>query len=433
MGYAMDIEAIRKDWVGRVIDGKYTLLQWLGGSEWSGVFLTELPGPPAQKAAIKLILADDKDAEAYIADWAVTISLSHPHLVRLLDTGRCQTDTVSLLYAVTEYADEILAQILPERPLTPVETGEMLDPVLDALTYLHSRGFVHGHVKPANILVVGDQLKLSSDSLQVAGERGRRLGTLSVYDAPEVATEMISPSADLWSLGVTMVEALTQAPAVWDRSTQKDPIVPESVPEPFAGMVQDCLQADPERRCNLSNLKARLGAAQSAPSAPRRAGRALTKKFRVTAIAAAVLVLIAVLAALQLRSHRIESAFQTVDRLVTGRPSAVHATQGSAGATVKGAVARQVMPDVSDEASETIQGQVDVRVRVTVNPNGDVSNAAFDAPPSSRYFSNLALQAARSWKFKPAYVGGQAVPSVWVLRFQFRRTTRGVTYAETAP
>ena len=64
----MTTAAIRSDWVGRIIDGRFTLLQWLGGSEWSGVYLTELQGPRSQKVAIKLIPADAGDAEAYIAE-----------------------------------------------------------------------------------------------------------------------------------------------------------------------------------------------------------------------------------------------------------------------------------------------------------------------------------------------------------------------------
>ena len=80
---AMNTAAIRSDWVGRVIDGRFTLLQWLGGSEWGGVFLTELQGYGSQKAAIKLIPTDAGDAEAQIAGWAATTTLSHPHLMRL--------------------------------------------------------------------------------------------------------------------------------------------------------------------------------------------------------------------------------------------------------------------------------------------------------------------------------------------------------------
>ena len=216
----MTAPAIRSDWVGRVIDGRFTLLQWLGGSGWSGVFLTQLHEPRSRKAAIKLIPADAGDAETYIAGWAATKSLSHPHLMSPLHTGRYQIDAAVLLYAVTEYAEEVLSEIIPERPLTPSETKEMLAPVLDALSYLHGKGFVHGHLKPSNIMAVDEQVKLSGDSLQVTGEPGKRSMTLTVYDAPEVATETISPAGDVWSLGVLLVEALTQNPPVWDRYNQ---------------------------------------------------------------------------------------------------------------------------------------------------------------------------------------------------------------------
>ena len=85
----MSTAIVRKDhdWVGRLIDGRFTLLQWLGGSESSDVFLTELPENPSQKAAIKLMSADAVDADAYIAGWAATTTLSHPHLIRLFHTG----------------------------------------------------------------------------------------------------------------------------------------------------------------------------------------------------------------------------------------------------------------------------------------------------------------------------------------------------------
>ena len=126
-------------------------------------------------------------------------TLSHPHLMSLLYTGRYQIDAAVLLYAVTEYAEDVLSEILPERPLTPSETKEMLAPVLDALSYLHGKGFVHGHLKPSNIMAVDNQVKLSGDSLQVTGEPGKRSLTLTVYDAPEVATETISPAGDVWS------------------------------------------------------------------------------------------------------------------------------------------------------------------------------------------------------------------------------------------
>ncbi len=304
----MNTAMIRSDWVGRIIDGRFALIQWLGGSAWSGVFLTELQqGDRTHKAAIKLIPADAGDAEAQISCWAMTTNLSHPHLMRLFYAGRCQIDGVPLLYAVTEYSEEILSQILQDRPLTLTETREMLGQVLDVLSYLHGKGFVHGSLKPSNILVVDDQLKLSSDNLHVAGKPGKDPSAMGVYDAPEIAVGNVFPAADTWSLGVTLVETLTGHPPVWDRSPHREPIVPESIPQPFADIIRECLRLDPVQRCTLSDFKAHLEPARSLMQpAAKTTGRTAPFKLRMAGLIAAVLVLLAIVTVLQLRSHRTE-------------------------------------------------------------------------------------------------------------------------------
>jgi len=86
-----------------------------------------------------------------------------------------------------ECAEENLAQILPSRALASDEAREMLDSLLDVLAYLHSKGFVHGHLKPANIMANGDQLKLSSDGLCHTGESLEHHGGRDAYGAPENA------------------------------------------------------------------------------------------------------------------------------------------------------------------------------------------------------------------------------------------------------
>ncbi|MGC2162698.1 MAG: TonB family protein [Silvibacterium sp.] len=474
----MTTAAIRVDWVGRVIDGRFPLLKWLGGSEWSGVFLTELMGPGSRKMAIKLVPEDSGNAKARIAGWAAMSGLAHPHLMPLLHTGHCEVDGTKLLYSVTEYAEEVLSEIIAERALTPDEAKEMLVPVLDALFYLHGKGFVHGHLKPPNIMAVGNQLKISGDSLEVAGERGRYFPALSVYDAPELATGSISPAADVWSLGATLVEALTQHTPVWDRSTTilRAPVVPESVPQPFGDIVPECLRLDPARRCTLSDInKARFEPARPLPDAPAQSPPNLLSKsggmgstrLRVTALIAGVVVLLAVLAIVHWHPHRARAVSPTVKqqiapdlkqqsaRVVKHRhipapgvvatpaparssvtPSVsppVAAAQASNDAAVKGAVAQRVLPDVPGSASRTIQGTVRVRVRVAVGPGGDVSNATFDSAGPSKYFAGLALRAAQGWKFTPAQVDGAAARSVWVLQFDFRQAGTEVTPVEVSP
>jgi TonB family protein len=434
--HLMSTATVRKDhdWVGRVIDGRFTLLQWLGGSESSNVFLTELPENPSEKAAIKLVLADTVDADAHIAGWAATTALSHPHLIRLFHTGRCQINSAMVLYAVMEYAEENLSQVIPERPLTPAEAREMLPPVLDALSFLHEKGFVHGHLKPSNIMVVDNQLKVCWDRRHVADRLRKPLPALGAYDAPELASGTISPAADVWSLGVTLVEALTQKASVWDPTPKDDPALPGYIPQPFADIARECLRIDLTRRCTAGDVKDHLDPVRPFASPVKKASETRTGKFPLTALVAAALVLL-VIFGLKLRHHQsqpgpeIETP-QAEPATVAPTPQTSEISKGAPG---KGAIAQRVQPEVSRNASKTIQGRVKVKVRLTVGPNGSVSNAAFDSSGPSKYFASLALQAARQWKFKPPLVDGQAVPSVWILQFQFGRDGTDITSVEVSP
>lgn len=428
------------DWVGRVIDGRFPLLQLLGDSERSCVFLTELQGNGSQKAVLKLIPADAGDAEPQVACWKAASALSHPHLMRLFYIGSCQIDGVPLFYVVMEYAGEILSQVLLERPLTPSETREMLNPVLDVLAYLHGKGFVHGCLKPSNIMVVEDQLKLSSDNLSVAGKPGKRALEDAGYDAPETANGTVSPAADIWSLGVTLVETLSQHRPDWDRSARREPVVPDAIPQPFAAIARECLRFDPAHRCTLNDVRAHLEPARTIPSpAGRTAGRAASAKSRRAALLAAVAVLVVVVAVLQLRSRRTEVASPGVEQ----QPEPANSTQppqaprpehqGSHDADLKAAAAGQVLPDVLPSARQSIRGQVNVTIRVTVGPDGKVLNATIESPGTSRYFAKVSLQAAQQWTFKPAQIDGQSVSSVWMLRFHFTQIATEVTPVKVSP
>jgi TonB family protein len=105
----------------------------------------------------------------------------------------------------------------------------------------------------------------------------------------------------------------------------------------------------------------------------------------------------------------------------------------STGAGVRGAVAQQVLPDVSKNALRTIHGKVKVRVKVSVDSSGNVLVAKFDSRGPSRYFADRTLPAARRWTFKPPQVGGQGVPSEWILTFEFERSGINVHPAQTFP
>ena len=57
-----------------------------------------------------------------------------------------------------------------QRTLTEEEVSMLLVPTLNALEYLHANGLVHGHIKPSDIMAMGDRLKVSMDGVRKPGE-----------------------------------------------------------------------------------------------------------------------------------------------------------------------------------------------------------------------------------------------------------------------
>jgi TonB family protein len=85
----------------------------------------------------------------------------------------------------------------------------------------------------------------------------------------------------------------------------------------------------------------------------------------------------------------------------------------------KDGVVQRVMPEVSPGARRSIQGKIKVRVRVDVDASGNVTGAGLESGGPSKYFSRVALEAARGWKFAPAPAGSG--PREWKLQFGFSR------------
>ena len=566
---------IWKQWQGQVVDGKFPLRQYMGGSEYGAVFATER-GEPTQKAAIKFIQVDEAQGELQLSRWKRAARLSHPHLLSVFESGRCRLGDFNLLYAVMEFAEENLAQFLPQRPLTPAEARDVLAPALDGLAYLHAEGLIHGHVRPSNIMAIEDCLKLSADGICLADEHAESLPASArhqtPYDAPEAANGKISPEADVWSLGVTLVEMLTQRRPVVEPTSlpsirPQDPQLPDTLPALFLDIARHCLRRDPQQRWTVVEISTRLNptataasvaaperirpdeAAPAAPTAKRAStptqtsGQAVAtpksealqrriapsrpplhaptvggkdslskpryelaplhlqrppfmpkSNYLILGIVG-VVVLTAILVGPRIVSHKapveqaasVESketmakplrpapsaknqakspqkaAAPTAARTAqisprsaqlaspppahdkqAGTPPTANPTKVAAApapATLRsepvksatssnvvaksspsaapGEVLAQVLPAPSQKAQATIHGKVRVGVKVHVDTAGNVSGAEFASPGPSKYFADLALQAARRWDFAPAKVDGHAVPSEWLIVFHF--------------
>lgn len=482
----MSPAAISRDLVGSLAAGRFPLLQWLGGSQATGVFLTEW-GEPSQRAVIKLIAEDDQDAAARASAWETASALSHPHLMKIYEHGRCEIDGVACFYVVTEYADEVLAEILKERPLSAAETREMLGPALSALAYLHGKGLVHGRLNPSNIMAAGDTLKLTTYGVCPVGAAVISRPVRTVCDAPETENGVIVPASDLWSLGATLVEVLTKYPPDWNRAKAADPTVPQSMPEPFAFLARRCLRTDPARRITISEITARLEPAKASSEPKADAGSAPVAKRRVPIVLAIAVLLVASAGIWRIFSHREQppahnEPAQTAPAAAPApapppaaqqnpaQPSAKTPSQPSnsippsesnttstpeaqapaaasspspaatpapesqpdqapaAGSTaINPAIVSQILPDIVPSAMKTINGTLRVSVAITVGADGLVTDATLTSPGPSKYFASKSLEAARHWKFKPDAAGG------WTLEFQYKQNGIHVVAQPAAP
>jgi TonB family protein len=413
-------EALKR-WEGRIVAGKFPVERYLGESDHSAVFTTlKQGGGDSGKAVIKLIAADAVDAEEQLQRCRAARELSHPNLIHIFEAG---LEGTALLFVVEEYAEENLAQILPERALTAEEAREMLRPVLRALQYLHGKGFVHGHIQPSNILAIGEQVKLSSDALGTPGEKRR--GAARAYGPPEAVN---STAGDVWQLGMTLVEVLTQHLPTWDRTQTSAPQIPATVPEPFREIAAHCLQIEAGKRWTVAQVFERLGDARSMPRTARSrdaiasatiAGQQRTyAKWAYGLGLAALVVLVVVLIVHWRSSGPAADAQSTPTPSEQASPQPESGARGGAGnAAQENGVVHQVMPKVSPAARGTIQGTIKVRIRVRVDAAGNVTEASQENEVSSRYFPRLALDTAREWKFVPAQSGERE----WRLLFAFTR------------
>ena len=457
-------------WEGQVVNGVFPLRRLLAATDYSGVFLTEFSAQNLPTAALKLVPAIPTLSAVQLSHWTAAAALSHPHLIRLLEMGRCRLADLDFLFVVMDYAEQSLSKILTQRALTAEEVREMLPPILDALNFLHGNHLVQGRLMPASILAVGDQLKLASDTIRSAGESTAYIARPSVYDPPEASDGSFSAAGDIWSLGVTLIEALTQYPAA---------TLPAAFPTAFADVARQCLNPNPAARPTAAALKAQLEPAPAVPMvlpqpatppvpppqlatpivspqpaappvsrpqpatpvkqppapSPEASTRQVTStialpkessllRWSVAALGVTFVVILAVWAGLH--SHRqaqnpqapgSESSAAAAPSTAVPAPAPVdQSVQPSTNDSA--AVLRQEIPDVPHSALATIHGRIPIAVRVTVDASGNVTHAVLENSGGSYYFARLAAAAAGKWKFAPA---DQQDSRKFLLKFEFTR------------
>lgn len=204
------------DLSGRVLDARYRIDRVVGhggmGTVYEG-FDTRLERVVAVK-----VMNDHLDYEPGLTDRFVTearaaAALSEPHVVSVFDRGR----TADALYLIMEFVPgRTLRSELAFGGRLPVARAlEILSAVLKALQAAHSAGFVHGDIKPENVLL-GDrgEIKVTDFGLARAIEDGDHRASLLIGTAAYLAPEQVldrlpDPRSDLYSTGILLFEMLT--------------------------------------------------------------------------------------------------------------------------------------------------------------------------------------------------------------------------------
>lgn len=252
--------------VGDILADRYELVEKLGKGAFGSVFRARQLGID-RMVAIKLLMPDAEVVDGmavarFQREAKLSSSLEHPNTVTIHDYGQWN----AILYLVMEYVrgNSLQRLVRQEGALAPSRALKIAKQVLSSLQEAHGRGVVHRDMKPGNIMLfdrVGDRdvvkvldfgiAKFISNDNEATSDHaakedltvaGRIVGTPR-YMAPEqIRGGAISPSTDLYSVGLILYEMLTGKQAISGDSTislialqlspdsaidPQDPLVPE--------------------------------------------------------------------------------------------------------------------------------------------------------------------------------------------------------------
>jgi serine/threonine protein kinase len=234
-----------------MLSGRYELKGIVGQGTMSQVFEardTRLSRSVAVKTLPDHLAADQASQARFRREAQSAVSLDHPSIVAVYDTGEDMFGQVPVPYIVMEYVDgRTLQDLIREgRRPAPERGAEIVDGVLRALGYSHGSGVVHGDLQPRNVMLTrGGEVKVKgfradrtiSEPGITAGHTSPVTGTVR-YLAPEQARgERVDERSDLYAAGCLLYEVLTGRPpftgdspvAVAYQHVREDPVPPSQV------------------------------------------------------------------------------------------------------------------------------------------------------------------------------------------------------------
>ncbi|KAK3150309.1 hypothetical protein QOZ80_3AG0231550 [Eleusine coracana subsp. coracana] len=259
----------------RRVVGDYELQRLVGKGSFAKVFRAAHRRTGARVAvkAIDRELVDKRVHEGILQEREILNSISHPNILRLLDT----IDTGKVLYLVLEYCDGgDLDSFLTKRGRLPEATAkDLMRQLAEGLKVLRGKNIVHRDLKPQNLLLStnGDAIILKigdfgfARSLMNENLAATICGS-PLYMAPEIwQGKDYDAKSDLWSVGVILFQLVTgQLPFPGSNYYQlrQNILTSEKLHFPSAveaDLCQDCIDLckrllllDPEKRISFEEF-----------------------------------------------------------------------------------------------------------------------------------------------------------------------------------
>jgi serine/threonine protein kinase len=192
-------------------------------------------------------------------------SLSHYALTTLHDAGVDLSDPDRpQIYLVMERVEgtDLRQRLREQGPLEPFEVAYLGLDLADGLAHVHEHGFVHGDIKPANVLLTQRgriRSKLTdfgiSSLIEDSSTELTLTGTAAYLSPEQVEGRRGTPASDVYALGLVLLEALTGRiayPGGVEESAYarlaRQPDVPDSVPSLIADLIREMTDRDAARR-----------------------------------------------------------------------------------------------------------------------------------------------------------------------------------------
>ncbi len=201
--------------------GPFEIDKELGSGAMGSVYRAQYQkdGEASSPVAIKMValglLGNESAMARFEREASILKQLRHPHIVRLIATGRWRkTPFIAMEYIDGEALDRVLAR---RGRLGWEEVATYGRQLGEALQYAHDKGIIHRDLKPSNLMLTSDGvLKLTdfgiakdTDVTALTGMNST-IGT-AAYMSPEQCKgdKNLTAKSDLYSLGIVFFELLT--------------------------------------------------------------------------------------------------------------------------------------------------------------------------------------------------------------------------------